>query len=501
MAAIALALVAAVAAPGTLGATAPSSGGPAAAPQEDPAASLYREGREALNAGEYRRAAETLARVSERYPDSEVASASLYWQAFALYRLGELEEALRVLDRQAEAYPEAERRDGRALALRIRGELGRRGDPEAAARVAEVAGPLQLELAGPLQLTEARLSRVMAQSAELAARSAEMMAGLSPGALAAQLAAGELAAAGPAGRARAQEGCPEEEHEIQMAAMNALLMMESERALPVLERVLARRDECSVPLRRQATFLVGQKGGDRADEILLSVVREDPAKEVRAQAVFWLSKVKTDRAAEALAEIVRSESDPELQQRAVFALSQHGGERALQVLREYALDESKPEEQRGQAIFWLAQHRGLGDAAAVRELYGRLDSEELKERVFFAIAQSHAGPETADWLLERAVDPGESPKLRKRALFWAVRAGAPLERVDDLYAGVDDPEMKEQILFAYMQRKGPEGVERLIEVARTEEDPELRKKAIFWLGQSGDPRAAEFLVELLERRP
>ena len=44
-----------------------------------------------------------------------------------------------------------------------------------------------------------------------------------------------------------------------MAALNALLQMDADRALPILRRVLARRDTCSEILRRKAVFLVAQK--------------------------------------------------------------------------------------------------------------------------------------------------------------------------------------------------------------------------------------------------
>jgi HEAT repeat protein len=59
--------------------------------------------------------------------------------------------------------------------------------------------------------------------------------------------------------------------------------------------------------------------------------------------------------------------------------------------------------------------------------------------------------------------------------------------------------VREQVVFAYSQRREPEAVDRLMEVARRDADPELRKKAIFWLGQSRDPRAAQLLLDLLDR--
>src|SRR5712672_2246708 len=63
----------------------------------DPADSLYKLARAALNDGDFRRAATLFATVADRYPDSEFAPDALYYRAYALYRGGasrELEMAV-----------------------------------------------------------------------------------------------------------------------------------------------------------------------------------------------------------------------------------------------------------------------------------------------------------------------------------------------------------------------------------------------------------------------
>ena len=111
--------------------------------QGDPADSLYRAAREALNRRDYLRAAELFAQVPARYPRSGYAADAYYWRAFSLYRLGgtpQLRSALEALRTQRERFPDAATGgDANALATRIEGELARRGDPEAAARVTAAA--------------------------------------------------------------------------------------------------------------------------------------------------------------------------------------------------------------------------------------------------------------------------------------------------------------------------------------------------------------------------
>src|ERR687895_1678090 len=221
-----------------------------------PAACLYRRGREAINRGEFRRAAALFAEISAKYPRSEYAPDALYWRAFALYRAGrddDLREALRSLDVQRTRFPRARTiGDARELAVRIRGVLAQQGDVESAEAVSRVAARNQ-----------------------------------------------------PCVR-------DDNDSEIRAAAMNALLQMEAQSALPIIRQVLQKRDECSVALREKAVFLLSQKLSSETEELLLDIIRNDPSRSVRAQAVFWLGQVRTERAAAELEEIATASPDMEL---------------------------------------------------------------------------------------------------------------------------------------------------------------------------------------------
>ncbi len=406
---------------------------------QDPADSLYRAAREALNRNDYARAADLFGEIIRRYPRSEYAPDAYYWQAFALYRKGGVEDlraAVRLLDQQKARHPKAATlAESEALATRVRGQLARLGDADAAESLTKAA-------------------------------------------------------------AGSEAACSSENDEVRAAALNALLQMDAGRAMPILEKVLARRDACSAPLRRRAVFLVSQKVTPETEDILLDLVRNDPDREVREQAVFWLSQVDTDRAVAALLQILQSTGDARVQEKAIFALSQHDGEQAANALRAYASRADAPAKLRENAIFWIGQKRSADDARFLRDLYGRLGDEKLREKVIFSLSQM-GGQDNERWLMQVALDTAVSVGLRKSALFWAGQAGAPLGELTGLYDRMRGREMKKQLIFVYSQRNDPDAVGKLIEIARNERDPELRKAAIFWLGQSDDPRAAEFLLEII----
>lgn len=431
---------------------------PAAWLQGDPADSLYRVAREALNRRDFRRAADLFAQLPGRWPRSGYAPDALYWQAFALYRLGgepELRSALQALRTQSDRFPKASTKgDAKALQRRIQGELARRGDASAAVEVHEAAQ----EAAEPVEPVDP------AEASESGGES----------------------------------GSCDEDGDMKLAALNALIHMNAERARPILQRVLARRDAGSSCLRRRAVFLVAQGGGEGVEQVLVEAARSDPDTEVREQAVFWLSQVEGERAVAALDSILRSSKDTRVQEKAVFALSQHESPRARQALRAYAERPELSDDLREKAIFWIGQSGGEENGSYLRALFGRLKGQELRNKILFSVSQM-GGTENDRWLLAVARDRAQPVEIRKQALFWAGQGGAPMAELASLYTTMDDPAMREQLIFVYSQRDEPAATDKLLEIARRDPNPELRKKALFWLGQSDDPRAAKALQDIIEQ--
>jgi len=448
----------------------PDARPPAAWLENDPADSLYRAAREALDRRDYRTAADLFAQVPARFPKSGYAADSYYWRAFSLYRLGgtaQLKTALEALNTQKDKFPKAATQgDAKALALRIQGELARQGDRDAVVAIQNDARTIVDQPEPPVPPVPP--------------------VGAAPTA--------PPTPPTPDGDDR----CSEDDDDTKLAALNALMQMDDERARPILRRVLARKDAGSVCLRRKAVFLIAQESSEGTEDILLETARTDPDHEVREQAVFWLSQVGSERAVGALDSILRTSKDPSLQEKAVFALSQHDSPKASQALRAYAERPDLPENVREKAIFWIGQSGGKENEAYLRSLYGRLKETELRNKVLFSISQA-GGQENMRWLVGVAKDNTQPVELRKQALFWAGQGDVPIAELASLYSTLNVRELREQVIFVYSQRDDSAAVDRLLDIARRDPDTELRKKALFWLGQSSDPRAAKALQEIIEQ--
>lgn len=434
----------------------------------DQADSTYREARDALNREQYERASDLFRRIWSKMPRSGYAADALYWDAFALYRAGgdeRLREALRLLDRQAKDYPKAGTRESAAtLATRIRGQLAQNGDVVSGKTIRD--------------------------------------------------------------QATRQATC--ENDDIRITAINALSQMDAERALPIVRRVLAKRDECSAPLREKAVVVVSQHHPADADQILLDVVKNDPSSRVRRQAVYYLGQTRSDRAIAALEQLVRTSDDREVQERALYSLAENSGARGGEILRAVAENESATESLRSKAIYYLRERRGGDNSAYLRQLYPKLNSTKLREQVMYSLGEI-GGEENLRWLTNIAMDTTETVKVRSAALYRVSEARGSTAELISLYDRLRGREMRERALYYLGQRKEPAAtaklvdilrndpersvrekalyqlaqredgtaIDRVIEVAKGDPDRELRRKAVYYLGQSKDPRAIKALEEII----
>ena len=68
-----------------------------------------------------------------------------------------------------------------------------------------------------------------------------------------------------------------------------------------------------------------------------------------------------------------------------------------------------------------------------------------------------------------------------------------------LYDVADARSLREQILYALSQRKEPEAIDKLMDIARKDTDPQIRRTAISLLARSNNERAKKLLQELIDR--
>jgi len=247
---------------------------PAPWAQGDPADSVYRAARNALNNGEYGRAAKLFADISKNYPKSAYQNDARYYEAVARYKVGTTEEL-----RAAAKLLEPMTSKGSATNVAYEGRRGA-NDSEIAALYARVNGALAQR--------------------------------------------GDRGAAALVEKQAAQTGaapCDQEDIQVRSEALNVLSQMDPAAANPILRRVLDKKDECSAQLRRNAVFMLGRRGDAESTTLLMTVAKSDPNASVRSEAISFLGRMPGDAGLNALEEMLRTEQDERIQRAVVRALT------------------------------------------------------------------------------------------------------------------------------------------------------------------------------------
>jgi HEAT repeat protein len=389
-----------------------------------------------------------------------VAPAALYYQAFSLYRSGssdELRAGLEALRAQQEKYPEAAADpDAATLRTRLYAALASRGDAQAAAalRAATASG------------TE----------------------------------------------------CDREDIDVRAEALNALAQINAPEARPTLKKVLARRDECSVNLRRRAVYILARDGTEASSADLLEVAKADPSPEVRHDAIVLIGRSPGTTTVRTLEQLFKDAPDDVTRESVLSALRQNGGPEARRALRGIVERGDLPERMRAEAIQQLGSgwekgpdampgqmgpgsRRSTGgdeDAAYLRGLYPKTDSRMVKTAIISSVARI-GGAASDQWLLGVAKNRDEDIGLRREALGRIRTSALSVDDLGKLFDALSERELRSAVVSQLANREEPAATDKLIEIARSGTDPVIRRQAIGALARKKDPRTTKLLLDLVEK--
>lgn len=412
---------------------------PAPWAHQDVADSAYRVARELFNRGEYGQAVQAFRSLPTRYPNSQYAPEAAYYQAFSLFRIGgtaELREALAALEASKTKYPNPRSKTEMTnLATRIRGVLAQRGDAQAAAEL----------------------------------------------------------------RATANEQtstCDREEQAVQAEAMNQLSRMEGGNINELITRVLARKDECAIPLRRTAVFLVGNRRDAQAVTILSGVARNDPSVDVRVEAIGVIARLPNEEGVAVLEELTRNE-DERIQRASIRSLVRHPSARARTSVRTLVERDDVSERVRSEALSAFDAERATADDVAwLRALYAKVTTNSLKARTLSAIVRV-GGPEVDQWLASIARDDNQPSEIRATAMR-RIGQTMPIADLGRLYDTATQQRFRSEIINVLGKRKEDAATDKLIDIVKNGTDPNLRTAAIRAVSDKKDARATQLLLEIIK---
>jgi HEAT repeat protein len=236
----------------------------------------------------------------------------------------------------------------------------------------------------------------------------------------------------------------EEDEELKLYALNSLMHVESERAVPVLDEFLA--GSHSVEMKEKALFVLSQSSSPRAREILVGIAKGQRQPELSMEAIEYLGLSGGKDTGELLQEIYDSNQDIEVKEQALEAMMLGGHkDRVLAAAR----GEHDPE-LREEAVGLLGV---MGATEELRELYSSETSSDVKEGILEGMFIAGDG-ETLSQLARSEQDP----EMRLAAIEYLglVGGASAMSTLQSLYESESDPEVREQILEAFFLARDAE---------------------------------------------
>ena len=287
------------------------------------------------------------------------------------------------------------------------------------------------------------------------------------------------------------------------SARNSLLpaiVADSVDALPPLLR-LAQNAGVARETRKRAVHWLGDLGDASMVKPLEQLAGADDNDDGLGEAaLFALSELPDGAGIPSLIRFANSSRSDRFRGKAVFWLGQSDDKRAQAEVRAVAQNDAVPVAVREKAIFVIGQHDDASDAdvAFLESLFGKLQSEKLRDQVLFSVSQTD-NANARRWLISVARDASVPLEVRKKAIFWAGQGGTPVSELASLYDALSAEELKEHMIFVLSQRDERAATDKLLSIVRSDSDSRMRKKALFWLALKDDPEITKVITNLVTK--
>lgn len=276
------------------------------------------------------------------------------------------------------------------------------------------------------------------------------------------------------------------DEELKLYAVDALLQVDPERALPILEKVLA--GSGSLKVKERALFVLSQSDAPRARDLLLATARDGEPEALRLQAVRVLGISGEAADIQVLLDIYRSQTSPAVRRQVLEALMIAGEEKAL---AEAARTESDLELKQ-KAVEMLGV---MGAEKTLRELWRSERDPAVRAKLVEAFAISG----NVDALREAAKSEADAEVRRRAIEGLGIAGGEPAGRaLVEIYRGASERGDREAAITGLMIQGNEQA---LLELFRQEKDPELKRRLLQHLSLTGGDAVTDELVRLLEEKP
>ena len=288
-------------------------------------------------------------------------------------------------------------------------------------------------------------------------------------------------------QATGQPVTPESQNddELKLMALRGLMQSDAERAMPIIEQMLAGTN--SPKVKDRALFVLSQSNSPRAREIMSSIAKGSGNPDMQLRAIKYLGIMGGSDNRQILADVYRASTDAAVKRSIIRSFMVSGDRTRLLAL---AKTETEPG-LRGEAVQQLGV---MGAHAELAELYATETSVDVKKRIIQAMFVGGS----ADKLIELARTEKDM-SLRRTAVrnLGLMGSSKTADAIKAIYLASDStPEIRKEAINAlFLQNNG----RTLVELARAEKDPALKKELVSKMSvMHGSKEVTDYLLELLK---
>jgi tetratricopeptide (TPR) repeat protein len=276
------------------------------------------------------------------------------------------------------------------------------------------------------------------------------------------------------------------DEELKLIALNGLMMRDPDRAIPMVEQLLA--GSASPKLKERGLFVLAQSASPRAKTLLADVAKGKGNPDLQLKALDYLGAFGSGPDVPLLVDVYKTTSDVDVKKRVIRSLAMTG---RRGMVFNYAFDYPAVYGQAmdsaraalDQARVEMEQSRAISEAERAR-----IQADLERERV--RITERTSGVQSSGTAtVARSASTAERDKAREAK---AKEAGDALWQI---YQSEPSLELKREIL---RNMRFSAQADRLMQIAKTEPNAELRAAAVQGLMFDRSPKSAETMLAIYQ---
>lgn len=271
--------------------------------------------------------------------------------------------------------------------------------------------------------------------------------------------------------------------EVKLMALSGLMNSDPQRALPILERIIAQPKEPKV--RDRALFVLSQAGSPEAIRILTRVATNETDPDMQVRAIKYISIMGGEQGRRLLNEVYGKSKDAKVKKSVIKGFMISGDKtHLLNIVRT-----ESDEDLRGDAVTNLGL---VGAKNELAELYITEKSIPIRKKVLHAMFLGGSAQRIGEIARTEKVPELRMTAIKNLGLMGGKETSSVLLAIYGEDLNVDVRKAVVNSLFIQGNAKA------LIDLARKEKDPTLRKALVSKISLVGGKDAAEYLLELLQ---